>query len=303
VEGRWAEVQEREVVRSASAPLIAHLNALRAGDAKTLVADLYTFTLRSGTILTYTNADVPITWNGYTYLADSVLVEGLKFKCAAGLDVDQQQITIAARETDTVAGVPFFQALRSRVFDGCEIMRERAFLTAWNAAPAGAVLLFKGRIGTIDKIGRTEAEITVNSDLVLLDLEMPRNIYTANCQHVLYDSGCTLAKESFGANGTVDSGSTRSVIVWSGGAAIYSQGTVTFLTGANAGVRVNVKQGYASAGGGLNLSYPLPNLPAVGDTFRVYQGCDHTKATCLAKFDNLLNFRGFPYIPPPTTVF
>jgi len=293
-------------VRSASAPLIAHLHALRSGDAKTLVADLYTFTLRSGTILSYTNADVPVAWNGYTYLADSVLVDGLKFKCAAGLDVDQQQITIAARETDTVSGVPFLQALRSRVFDGCEITRERAFLTAWNAAPVGTVILFKGRIGTIDKIGRTEAEITVNSDLVLLDLEMPRNIYTANCQHVLYDSGCTLAKESFGANGTVASGSTRTTIIWSGGAEIYSQGTITFLTGANAGVRTNVKKGYVSAGAipaGLALSYPLPNLPAAGDTFRVYQGCDHTKATCLGTFDNILNFRGFPYIPPPTTVF
>lgn len=289
-------------MRSASAPLLAHLNALRAGDAKTLVADLYTFTLRSGTILTYTNADVPITWNGYTYLADSVLVDGLKLKCAAGLDVDQQQVTILAREADTVGGVPFLKALRSRVFDGCEIVRERTFLTAWDAAPLGAVILFKGRIGTIDKIGRTTAEITVNSDLVLLDLEMPRNIYTANCQHVLYDSGCTLVKESFGANGTVLGGSTRTIIGWSGGGPEYSQGTVTFLTGANAGVMINIKKGYAVSGSGaIELSYPLPNLPNAGDTFRAYQGCDHTKATCLSKFGNLVNFRGFPYIPPPTT--
>jgi uncharacterized phage protein (TIGR02218 family) len=283
--------------------LLAHLNALRAGDAKTLVADLFTFTLASGTILTYTNADVPITWNSYTYLADSVLVDGLKFKCAAGLDVDQQQITISARATDTVGGVPFLQALRGRVFDGCTIKRERAFLTAWDVAPVGTVLLFKGRIGTIDKIGRTTAEITVNSDLVLLDIDMPRNIYTANCQHVLYDSGCTIVKESYGLDGVVLAGSTRTTVGWDFATTAYSQGTVTFLTGANAGVRANIKEAYASGGSGVViLSYPLPNLPAAGDTFRAYQGCDHTKATCADKFSNSTNFRGFPYIPPPTTV-
>jgi len=290
-------------MRTASPPLLAHLNALRSGDGRTLVADLYTFTLSTGQVLTYSSADVSITWNGYTYLANSVLVDGLSFKSATGLDVDQQQITIIARDTDTVGGVPVLKALRGRIFDGCEIVRERAFLTAWNTAPVGTVILFKGRIGTIDRIGRTEAEITVNSDLVLLDLEMPRNIYTANCQHVLYDSGCAVVKESFGANGSVGVGSTRTVILWPGGNEAYSQGTITFLTGTNAGVKANVKVGYTTGGGGLTLSYPLPLEPGTDDTFRVYMGCDHTKSTCVVRFDNIINFRGFPNVPPPTQAF
>jgi uncharacterized phage protein (TIGR02218 family) len=287
-------------MRTASASLLAHLNALRSGDAKTLVANLYTFTLRTGTILTYTDADVPIAWNSRTYLADSVLVGGLKYHCAAGLDVDQQQITISARDSDTVGAVPFLQALGAGVFDGCKVQRELAFLTAWNAAPVGVVLLFQGRIGTIDKIGRTTAEITVNSDLVLLDVEMPRNLYTANCQHVLYDSGCTLDKEAFGVDGVVGPGSSRTIILWAYGHSAYSQGTITFLTGPNAGVRANVKWGTDISTPSLGLTAPLPKLPIAGDTFRVYLGCDHTKSTCQGTFDNLINFRGFPYIPPPT---
>jgi uncharacterized phage protein (TIGR02218 family) len=287
-------------LRTASAPLLTHLNALRSGDGRTLVADLYTFTLRTGTVLRYTNADVSITWDSNTYLANSVLVDGLKYKCAVGLEVDKQQIMISARPTDTVGGVPFLQALHNGVFDGCSIQRDRAFLTAWNAAPVGVVLLFKGRIGTIDSIGRTAAEVTVNSDLVLLDIEMPRNIYTANCQHVLYDTGCTLVKNSYGANGTVIGGSSRTIILWASATSAYSQGTITFLTGPNAGVTSNVKWGVDTPTAALGLSYPLPNDPVAGDTFTVYQGCDHTKATCLSKFNNLINFRGFPYIPPPT---
>jgi len=41
----------------------------------------------------------------------------------------------------------------------------------------------------------------------------------------------------------------------------------------------------------------LPALKAVGDTFGVTAGCDRRFATCQAKFDNAVNFRGFPHIP------
>jgi uncharacterized phage protein (TIGR02218 family) len=290
-------------MRAATPALINYLNAVRAQpDAQMFVADCFTFTLLTGLILTYTNADVPVTLNGYVYAANSILVDGLKFKCAAGLEVDQQQITVSARATDTVGGVPFLQALRNGVFDGCEIQRERAFLNSWAASdaanPIGSVILFKGRVGTVDSIGRTTAQITVNSDLVLLDLQMPRNVYSPSCQHVLYDSGCTLVKSAFGTAGIVGAGSTVSVINWSGASTNFNQGTMTFSSGINAGVSANVKS--AVAGISLTLSYPLQNAPATGDAFTVYWGCDHTQATCTTKFNNLTNFRGFPYIPSPT---
>jgi uncharacterized phage protein (TIGR02218 family) len=290
-------------MRAASPALIAYINALRAEpDAPAIVADCYTFTLLTDLILTYTNADLPVTLNGYVYAANSVLVDGLKFKCAAGLEVDHQQIIVSARATDTVGGVPFLQALRNGVFDGCEIRRERAFLNSWSPAdidnPIGSVILFKGRIGTIDNIGRTSAQITVNSDLVLLDLQMPRNVYSPACQHVLYDSGCAFIKSAFGTAGTVGAGSTGSVIHWAGASMNFNQGTITFSSGINAGVSANVKS--AIAGVSLGLAYPLLNAPVAGDAFTVYFGCDHTQGTCTAKFNNLANFRGFPYVPSAT---
>jgi hypothetical protein len=71
------------------------------------------------------------------YSADSVLVEGLRYCCTTGLDVDQQLITVSARPTDAVGGVPFLVALREGVFDGCTIRGDRAFLTAWEAPLLG----------------------------------------------------------------------------------------------------------------------------------------------------------------------
>jgi len=35
----------------------------------------------------------------------------------------------------------------------------------------------------------------------------------------------------------------------------------------------------------------------VGKQVIVYAGCDKTPQTCKNKFNNLQNFRGFPYIP------
>ncbi len=296
--GAIAEIPKHEAVKSASSALVSYLNDVRGQrDAPLLMADCFTFSLLSGLVLTYTNADVPIALNGTTYLANSILVDGLHYKCSVGLDVDQQKITLSARPTDRIGGAPFLQALRNGVFDGCEIKRERAFLSAWDAAPLGSVILFKGRLGTIDNVGRTTAEITVNSDLVLLDINLPRNLYAPACQHVLYDSGCGLVKNAFGANGTVGAGSTGLIINWSGASAAYQQGSITFTSGINSGKTATVKSAVAATS--LTLAYPLLNASAPGDTFTVYQGCDHTTATCKAKFNNLANFRGFPFIPPP----
>lgn len=296
-------------MRSASPALVALLNAVRADpDAQLFMADCYTFTLRTGLILTYTNADVPITLNGYGYTANSILIDGLKFKCSTGVEVDQQQITISALSAHTVGSVPFLQALRNGVFDGAEIQRERAFLNSWAPAdcsnPIGSVILFKGRIGTIDSIGRTAARLTVQSDLILLDSHMPRNVYSPSCQHVLYDSGCGLVRNAFSSNGTVAAGSSNNFIVWSGFSGPpnnYVQGSISFTSGANNGVTASIKYATTYSGSGaLVLAYPLQNAPAIGDSFAAYWGCDHTQGTCQSRFNNLANFRGFPYVPEPT---
>jgi uncharacterized phage protein (TIGR02218 family) len=287
-------------MKPASSALISYLNAAReSSDAPLSMADAFTFTLRSGLVLCYTNVDVTFGYNGNTYLGNSILVDGLKYKAAVGLEVDQQQITIAARSTDTItSGAPFLQALRDGSFDGAEIVRYRVFFSDRIGGTAiGSVLLFKGRLGVIDEIGRTSAKLTINSDLVLLDIDMPRNVYQPTCLHTLYDSGCTLVKNAFGTNGAVGSGSTASVINWSGASTNFQQGSITFTSGANAGVTATV--GSAVAGTSLTLLYPLESIPATGDGFTVYYGCDHTPGTCQAKFNNLGNFRGFPYVPPP----
>jgi uncharacterized phage protein (TIGR02218 family) len=289
-------------MKQATAALVSYLNGLRpASDAPLQVGDLFTVWLANGNILAYTNLDLPVAWNGFAYLANSVLVSGLKYKCALGLNVDSQQITISARPSDTLGGIPFLQALRQGVFDGAIIQREKAFFSSWatkhdSLAPIGAAIMFKGRVSSIDQIGRTTAQVTVAADTIFLDIDMPRRLWSPQCSHVLYDSGCGLARGTYSASGAVGSGSSGTQINWSGATAAFGQGAIIFTSGANSGVVATIKDAWA---GGLQLAYPLPNAPSAGDAFTAAQGCDHTMATCKNKFGNLGNFRGYPYVPPP----
>ena len=283
-------------MKSAPTALISYLNALRpTSDAPLLSAECFTIWLATGTVLTYTDLDMPVSLNGYTYLANSVLISGLKYKASCGVNVDSQQVTLFARATDTIGGIPFLQAMQQGLLDGAEIQREKVFFSNWTA-PIGSVILFKGRVAQIDSIGRTSAQITVASDLVLLDIDMPRNVYQADCQHVLYDAQCGLAAGTYSTPGAVGAGSTQTVVVWSAATADYQQGTIAFTSGVNTGADVTIK---TASNGNLILAYPLPYAPATGDTFVATCGCDHTMNTCKSRFSNLSQFRGFPFVPPP----
>lgn len=78
----------------------------------------------------------------------------------------------------------------------------------------------------------------------------------------------------------------------------YDNGQITFTSGTNAGLTKAVKQYIAPQ---LTFNSPLPFVPSAGDTFIAYPGCDKTQSTCATKFNNLVNFEGFPYVPTPET--
>ena len=284
-------------MKAATTAVMNLVNAARAApDARIAFAECFTFISTVGTTYTWTNVDYPVVYNSLTFLANGPLVQGFKFKQTAGLEVDKQQITIAARPTDLINGAPFLIALRDGAFDGASVQRDRVFLTAPNGTVVGGVTLFKGRISTVDQVGRTSATVTIASDLVILDYDMPRNLFQPTCLHVLYDAGCGVIRGTYSVSGTAGSGSTASVINTSAALALHAQGSLVFSSGANANVRATVKS--AVPGTSLTLMYPLPFAPATGDAFSVAAGCDHTLGTCQSRFNNKINFRGFPFVPP-----
>lgn len=80
----------------------------------------------------------------------------------------------------------------------------------------------------------------------------------------------------------------------------YEGGVMTWLTGPNTGRSVEIKTA-TDLGAGLTqfevfLALPFPFT--LTDTFYIAPGCDKRyAATCVAKFNNKLNFRGEPFLP------
>lgn len=276
------------------------LNALLLS-GKFVMADLLTLTTLGGTVYRYTKADKDITYGGNTFSAGDVLFKRGRTRVVIGVEVDELELTFYAKSTNLLGGVPFLHAVHNRALDGADILLERAFAPTWSDSVTGTLIMFGGRCGPF-ALGRAGgARVKVKSDLTLLNIEIPRNLYQPGCLHTLFDTGCGITKAALGAATTAASGSTRQVLNCSlaQAAGYFDQGTITFTSGANNGVTRNVK---SYTPGVVTLSYPLPSTTMIGDGFTAYPGCDKKQATCSSKFSNLANFRGCPYVPVPETV-
>ncbi len=74
----------------------------------------------------------------------------------------------------------------------------------------------------------------------------------------------------------------------------FSHGLLTFTSGANAGLSMEVREYNA---GKFTLFLPMPHAIAIGDAYSAVAGCDKYVDTCIGRFCNALNFRGEPHVP------
>ena len=74
-------------------------------------------------------------------------------------------------------------------------------------------------------------------------------------------------------------------------------GLAVFTSGANAGLKEEVKKFEAGAGDKVTLFEELPFNLTIGDTLTITAGCDKRVPTCSVTFDNIDNMRAMPYVP------
>lgn len=287
----------------------AGFKAMLAGSKNLMVADLYTLTLLSGTVLYYTDAPQNIVYGGNTYVAAGFTYSvgntapGFArgpIKLALGMQVESLEVDILYNADTRIMSQTPGAFANAGGFDGARIKVDK-FLTASLADTTnGIVNLFTGTMSDLSA-GSGKVSLNVSSDLIYLNAAFPRNYFLPQCNHALFDAGCGLSKASLAVAGTTTS-STKTTITATAltqAADYFAQGYIVITSGANAGLTRSVK---AFAGGVLTLLYPLPGAAAAGDTFTAYPGCDKLQATCSGKFANLTNFRGFPYVPTPEVI-
>ncbi|MDE1145646.1 MAG: DUF2163 domain-containing protein [Azospirillaceae bacterium] len=287
-------------------------------------ADLFTVTLTAqvsnpsaptGTVWRWTSADRDLSYRGATWSAAGPRVARTNWSAKAQLEVPQMDVTIDSAASELLGDVPINAFVNNGGFDGARVRLERALMPTASNAAFGTILLFEGRVSTA-AAGRAQATLTVKGDLLLLDQQMPRNLYQAACLHTLYDGGCAQSRARYARANMVGAGSNvqwiapaqtltdMTPITMADGTvravdpASFTQGSISFTGGLNSGVVRTIK---AADINGLTLAYALPHAPSVGDPFQITYGCDHTAATCLARFANMANLRAFPYIPPAET--
>jgi uncharacterized phage protein (TIGR02218 family) len=241
---------------------------------------------------------------GFTDHDRDIVLDGVVCRAGTGLVASEatQQLGLA------VAGQEIAGALAADTLNEDDLAAGRydaatveVWLVDWSV-PDLRVLIAKGVVGEVRREGAAFAA-ELRSLAYPLDQDSGRR-FTATCSADLGDARCTvdLSNAAFVGSGTVAVLTATSSFT-TGGLEVFadswfSAGKLTFTSGANSGLAVEVKTHRVSADGvHISLWQAMPQPVAAGDTFTVTAGCDKRFVTCRDRFANGENFRGFPAIP------
>lgn len=155
-------------------------------------------------------------------------------------------------------------------------------------------IIWTGRILAVEFAGSL-ATITCEPVTTSLKRTGLRRLYQRTCPHVLYGSACRVDKANFMLTATL-----TTVYGTALGCSAFGLYPDRFFAGGYIEFEYNgvVERRFITVHTGtqITINVPLIGLES-GSSVKVYAGCDHTKQTCKDKFNNLLNYGGFPYIP------
>lgn len=265
-------------------------------------AELFTFYTKFGDTLRYTTSDkdvivfspdganptTPQVWS-----SRGLKVNGLKLKIGTGVEVDDQEAVIQYTKRMKYQGAQMLDAFRLGYFDGTTVRRDRIYAKDWGQPWIASVEMFSGKLTNVNEITRSSAKVNVKSDLLLLNIQMPKNLFQPSCVHTLFDPGCTLNRDDFKVSGTTQAGTTRTKIVWSGATAGLALGRIDIED--SSGV-LTIRTIRKVVGNTLYLANPLDFDPSDNMLFSAYPGCKRSLDRC-KEFSNDEHFKGFPFVP------
>ena len=148
--------------------------------------------------------------------------------------------------------------------------------------------------GTIEAVGREgnafTAELASAKAALALD-PVPRSSPT--CRALFCGPGCGLSPARFTRRAIVEAVEAGRVRFAGLDPALYAGGDLRWRDGPQAGLAAQILAGDAT---GLLLD-GAPDGVEPGMQAFLREGCDHTIATCAARFGNAANFQGEPFLP------
>lgn len=270
-----------------SADLIEHL-----GLGTTTLCRCWAVVRNDGVSYGFTDHDMDLQFEGVTFKADTGLT-AQALEQSTGLSVDNTEALgalsdAAIRESDIESGR----------FDGASV---RAWLVNWRDV-AQRVLQFRGTMGEITRSAggfRTELRGLTES------LNQPQGrVYQKPCSAVLGNAQCgvDLAQPGYQLSAVIGTVTSQKIFTLSnpGGFADkwFERGRLSVTSGAAKDLVGIIKSDRIENGvRRIELWQSLRADVQIGDEILLQAGCDKRWETCKNKFNNIVNFQGFPDIP------
>jgi uncharacterized phage protein (TIGR02218 family) len=241
---------------------------------------------------------------GFTDHDEAIGLDGVSCEPESGFDASEDTSATGF----AVGGLEVLGALSSdrlSVDDLAVGLYDNAAVEVWLVnwtTPAERLLLRAGHLGEVSREdGAFRAEIRGLADA----FDQPQGrAFRHGCDADLGDHRCTvdLTDAAYRGSGTVTAPNGKRRFAASGLSAFaagwFERGRLTWTGGANSGRAIEVRaHRLAGALATLELWQPMHFDIATGDTFTVTAGCDKLFSTCVVKFANGVNFRGFPHMP------
>ena len=248
------------------------------------VATYWRIERRDGVALGFTSHDRDLTFDGLVFRAAPGMLPSA-IRRTAGLELESAEVEgalshDAIRTDDLLAGRFDFAKIQIGLVD-------------WETLEFAS--LYFGEIGPISS-DDTKFQAEMRSSKADLQLDfVPRTSPT--CRARFCGPGCNLSAHRFTHLSVVTQidWSTGKVNFDSGLAPLAMRdGSLRWVDGPHVGTHMEVLDADAT---GLLLDTDLSAYLAPGHRAILREGCDHTWATCSARFANSVNFQGEPFLP------
>ncbi|MDX1779799.1 MAG: DUF2163 domain-containing protein [Thalassovita sp.] len=258
----------------------------------TTLCRCWLLTRADGADFGFTDHDCDLSFDGNTFKAGTGL-SARALQQTTGLSVDNSEAIGALCDAAVTAA-----DIEAGRFDNA---RMNCWLVNW-ADTGLRALQFSGNLGELTRSGGAfRAELRGLTDRLN---QSSGRVYQKPCSAVLGDPACGLDLETPGyvAEPQVQEVEDDRVFRFDSLAGFetgwFTRGRLDVTSGAAMGLHGVIKADFIEDGRRvIRLWTPVRAPVAPGDGLRLIAGCDKRFDTCRLKFDNLLNFRGFPDIP------
>jgi uncharacterized phage protein (TIGR02218 family) len=267
--------------------LAAHL---RSG--ATTLCWCWRLTRRDGTKLGFTDHDCDLAFDDTIFEAASGF-SASEIRDQVGLSVDNLEVT-GALISDRLSEI----ALAAGDFDDAAI---EIFRVNWQDTTQRVLM----RAGSLGEVRRTGTAFSAEVRGLAHYLQQPKGrLFQYTCDADLGDTRCgvDLSSPTYRAAGTVlaITGTRRFAAhgLDNYQSGWFNRGILAFTSGANASRAMEIKS-HTHRGGlvEIELWQPMGEPIATGDVITATAGCDKRLDTCVARFANAINYRGFPHMP------